>query len=86
MKGRFLNKAGDKVTPLSKEKIELICSDKSLYKQKQPMKLLDESQSFCDGIADYLGDNQDFLVIGKFILISCINFLLFILFIDNPFF
>jgi len=38
--------------------------DKSLFKQKQPMKLLDESQSFCDGIADYLGDNQDFLVIG----------------------
>ena len=29
-----------------------------------PLKLVDEAHTFCDGIGDYLTENQDFTVIG----------------------
>jgi len=38
--------------------------DKSVPKQKFAVKLIDENHSFCEGISEYLTDNQDFLVVG----------------------
>ena len=33
-----------------------------------PVKLVDESHFFCDGIAEYMTDNTDFTVIGWFVV------------------
>jgi len=38
--------------------------DKSNLKQASPLKIVDESSTFCDGVIDYLTDNQDFIVVG----------------------
>ena len=48
-----------------KKTLDICNLEKTVLKQRSSMKLLDESQSFCDGIADYLTENQDFLVVGK---------------------
>ena len=39
-------------------------SDRQLPKLKQSLKFIDENHVFCDGIADFLTDNTDFIVIG----------------------
>ncbi len=40
-------------------------------RQKQPVKIIDEGQAFCDTVLEYLTDNSDFLVIGEFTIVRC---------------
>ena len=57
--------------------------EKTIMTQKGPVKLLDETQSFCDSIGDYLGDNQDFLVVGELHSLSKSIGTLFYLFLSK---
>jgi hypothetical protein len=38
-------------------------------RQKQPVKIIDEGQAFCDTVLEYLTDNSDFLVVGELIIV-----------------
>lgn len=38
--------------------------EKTVPRLMSPVKLVDESHTFCDGLAEYMTDNQDFTVIG----------------------
>ena len=39
--------------------------EKTVPRLTSPLKLVDESHTFCDGLAEYMSDNQDFTVIGN---------------------
>ncbi len=42
-------------------------------RQKQPVKIIDEGQAFCDTVLEYLTDNSDFLVVGELTTVTIVR-------------